>query len=53
VLVQGNRVVLLDLPADPSAPETRQALSALVEGRIVTCTLAQVLAVPFLLVSAT
>ena len=39
VLVRGNRVVLLDLPADPAAPETRQALSALVEGRIVTCTL--------------
>ena len=39
VLVRGNRVVLLDLPADPAAPETRQVLSALVEGRIVTCTL--------------
>jgi hypothetical protein len=36
VLVRGNRVVLLDLPADP---ETRQALSALVEGRTVMCTL--------------
>ena len=39
VLVRGNRMVLLDLPADPAAPETRQALSALVEGRTVTCTL--------------
>jgi nitrogen fixation protein len=39
ILVRGNRIVLQGLPSDPAAPKTQQALTALIDGHTLTCTL--------------
>jgi len=37
ILVRGNRFILLNLPADPTTPESQQALAALIDGHTLTC----------------
>jgi hypothetical protein len=36
VIVKGNRIVLQDISVDAAAPETQRALSALVDGHVLT-----------------